>query len=141
MALVKFTAKHLKGSGNLSNKQTALGTTGETLAANHLCSNGYTILHRNYRSRSGEIDIIAREKQTLIFIEVKTRRTTKFGPPAAAVTSRKQAQISRVALEYLNTYDLFDTSARFDVVSIVMPIGKEPVIEIIKNAFELQYSC
>jgi putative endonuclease len=107
------------------------------MAAAYLRQRGYTILHRNYRSRSGEIDIIARHGKALVFAEVKTRRTMNFGSPAAAVTLRKQRQISRVAEEYLARENLFDSEARFDVISVLAPQGKEPVVEIIPNAFDL----
>lgn len=124
----------------MSLDRTILGETGESLAAEHLRHKGYIILHRNYRSRSGEIDIIAKHGKILVFAEVKTRRSEHFGSPAAAVTLRKQAQISRVAEEYLARENLFDTAARFDVISIVMPQGKAAVIEIITNAFEIHHS-
>lgn len=124
----------------MSNKRSLFGQTGEDLAAEHLRRQGYTILHRNYRSRSGEIDIIARHGKTLVFAEVKTRKTEDFGGPAAAVTLRKQAQISRVAVEYLAREDLFDSAARFDVVAVLAPAGRQPQIEIITNAFDLHRS-
>lgn len=122
----------------MSNRRSLLGQEGENTAAAYLRQRGYTILHRNYRSRSGEIDIIARHGKALVFAEVKTRRTTNFGSPAAAVTPRKQLQISRVAEEYLARENLFDSEARFDVVTVLAPQGKEPVVEIITNAFDLQ---
>ncbi len=124
----------------MSNERANLGLAGESLATEYLSHKSYSILHRNFRSRSGEIDIIAKDGKTLVFIEVKTRRTAKFGSPAAAVTARKQAQISRVALEYLAIKNLFDVPARFDVVTILMPRGREPIIDIITNAFDLQHS-
>ncbi|WP_163339723.1 YraN family protein [Desulfopila sp. IMCC35008] len=114
-----------------------LGASGEDIAANHLCKNGYNVLKRNFRNRSGEIDIIARDGDVLTFIEVKTRRSEKHGSPAAAVTYRKQQQISKVALYYLALHNLFDHDARFDVVSILLRKNQVPDIEIIKNAFEL----
>lgn len=113
-----------------------LGKAGEDLAADYLTGKGYAILHRNYRCRSGEIDIIARHDATLVFIEVKTRRTNRFGSPAEAVTRRKQQQVSRVAEEYLMREKLFGTSARFDVLSILTD-GKNPHITHIPDAFEL----
>ena len=124
----------------MSDKRSALGKTGEALAAEHLRQNGYTILQSNYRSRSGEIDIIARHGKTLVFVEVKTRQSRLFGTPAAAVTVKKQAQISRVALEYLARENLFDKPARFDVVAVFAPVGEKPEIEVITNAFELRQS-
>jgi putative endonuclease len=117
------------------NPQQLLGRSGEDLAAGFLKRRGYRILARNYRSPLGEIDIIARERQTLVFVEVKTRRSNYFGDPKAAVTFTKQKKISRVALYYLKTTGQMHTSARFDVVSITA--DPEPHIELIKNAFEL----
>lgn len=122
----------------MSDKRISLGKAGEELAAEYLRQNGYTILARNYRSHSGEIDIIARQGQTLVFAEVKTRKSAAFGSPAAAVTVKKQAQISRVAQDYLARENLFDRPARFDVIAVLAPDGKRPHIEIITNAFELR---
>lgn len=124
----------------MSNKRLSLGKAGEQLAAEQLVLKGYSILQRNYRTRAGEIDIIARQGKTLVFAEVKTRSTELFGSPAAAVTPRKQAQISRVAEEYLIRENLFDSPARFDVISILVPEGGQPRVEIIVNAFELNRS-
>lgn len=123
----------------MSDKRSVLGKAGETLAAEYLTQIGYTILERNYRSRTGEIDIIARQGKTLVFAEVKTRKTAAFGSPAAAVTVKKQAQISLVAQEYLTRHNLFDRPARFDVIAVLAPDGKKPQIEIITNAFELHH--
>lgn len=121
----------------MSDKRLVLGKAGEDLAAEYMKRKGYVILHRNYRSRSGEIDIIAMQGRTLVFAEVKTRKSTVFGSPATAVTTRKQAQISRTAEDYLARENLFDIPARFDVVSILAAPGKPVGIEIITNAFEL----
>lgn len=121
----------------MSTTRRNLGNKGEDIAVNHLCRNGYTVLQRNYRNHSGEIDIIAKEGDILTFIEVKTRRTETHGCPSAAVTYRKQQQISKVALYYLTVHNLFDHDARFDVVSILVKQNQSPKIEIIKNAFEL----
>jgi putative endonuclease len=121
----------------VTDNHTHLGLAGEQLAAEHLCRCGYTILHRNYRTRSGEIDIIARHGQTVVFIEVKTRKNELFGSPAAAVTVRKQAQISRVAQEFLQREGLVACPARFDVVSVLAPPGTAPRLEVITDAFDL----
>jgi len=115
----------------------SLGKKGETLASNFLKENGYTILTRNYRRRSGEIDIIAMEGDYLVFIEVKTRTGTSHGHPLEAITLRKQRQISKVAQCYLAEKNLFDTAARFDVVSIVMSRNNQAQVEIITNAFDV----
>lgn len=114
-----------------------LGSQGEKVAADFLRKKGYTVICKNFRCRSGEVDIIAREGKVLIFVEVKTRRSDSFGSPAAAVTPRKQQQIAKAALEYLARENLFDTEARFDVVSILVAADGKPRIELIQNAFEL----
>lgn len=120
----------------MSDKRKHLGIKGEEYAANFLTENGYSIIHRNYRCKSGEIDIIARQDQTLVFLEVKARSSNLFGSPATAVTVRKQQQIARVAQEFLARENLFDTAARFDVISILFD-GQKPDITHIPNAFEL----
>jgi putative endonuclease len=116
-----------------------LGKKGEEIALRFLKKNGYRIIERNYTCKMGEIDIIAREKETFVFIEVKTRRSTTFGPPQLAVDQRKQGQLSRVALYFLKEKRLEEVKARFDVVAILLgPKGEE--IELIKDAFDLQYT-
>lgn len=112
-----------------------LGKKGESLAADFLNKNGYRIVENNFRNRYGEIDIIAIDGKTLVFVEVKTKTGSKFGPPAMAVDGRKQRQLSRAALAYLTQKKLNNNPARFDVVAISM-IENKTVIELIKNAFE-----
>ena len=121
----------------MSDSRQNLGKTGETIASDFLKKNGYTILTRNYRRRFGEIDIIAREGDYLVFIEVKTRTGTSHGHPLEAITLRKQRQISKVAQCYLAEKNLFDTTARFDVVSIVMSRNNQAQVEIVTNAFDV----
>jgi putative endonuclease len=121
----------------MSDSRQHLGKRGETLATNFLKENGYTILTRNYRRLSGEIDIIARDGDYLVFIEVKTRTGTSHGHPLEAITLRKQRQISKVAQCYLAEKNLFDTTARFDVVSIVMSRNNQAQVEIVTNAFDV----
>ena len=115
-----------------------LGKQGEEIAIRFLKKKGYRILLRNYVCKMGEMDIIAREKDTLVFVEVKTRTSTEFGPPQLAVNSRKQRQLSKVALNYLNEKRLKDVKARFDVVAILLR-QKGEEIELIRDAFDLQY--
>ena len=122
----------------MTQERRSLGKKGEDLAVSRLKALKYKIVERNYKCRLGEIDVIAREKDTLVFIEVKTRATVDFGGPAAAVNDRKQRQLSKVALTYLNQKSLSDIPARFDVVSVEL-IPPEPRIEVIRNAFELRY--
>lgn len=113
-----------------------LGDRGEEIAAGLLEESGYKVLFRNYKTKSGEIDIIARDKDTLCFVEVKARSSRRFGPPAEAVSGRKLRQISKAALVFLKENKLLNEKARFDVVSILYSEGK-PRLDLIKDAFEL----
>ncbi len=113
-----------------------LGKSGEELAAGLLKKNGYRILARNYKTRLGEIDIVASDKDTLCFVEVKTRRSDKHGLPQEAVTGFKQRQISKAALIYLKENNLWDKKARFDVVSVICS-GSTPQLDLTKDAFSL----
>jgi putative endonuclease len=115
-----------------------LGKRGENLALRFLKKRGYRIIEQNYVCKMGEMDLIAKEKDTLVFIEVKTRTSTTFGPPQLAVTSSKQRQLSKVALYFLKEKKLEDVKARFDVVAILLsPEGEE--IELIRDAFDLNW--
>ena len=115
-----------------------LGKKGEELAIGFLKKNGYRILERNYVCKLGEIDIIAKEKDTLTFIEVKTRTSALFGPPQLAVTPSKQMQLSKAALYFLKEKRLGDVKARFDVVAIVLGLRGEE-IELIRDAFDSKW--
>ena len=96
-------------------------------------------LERNYVCKLGEMDIIAKEKDTFAFIEVKTRTSTTFGPPQLAVNPKKQSQMSKVALHFLKEKQLKDIKARFDVVAILLgPKGEE--IELINDAFDVKWT-
>lgn len=110
-----------------------IGSEGEDLASRFLREQQYSIVERNYRCRLGEIDFIAQDNDTLVFIEVKTRRKSAHGLPQEAVTWSKQRQIFKVALSYLkqNGYSIYNTCIRFDVVSV----HPDKRIELIKNAF------
>lgn len=112
---------------------------GEALAVKHLKARGCKILAQNYRARRGEIDIIVRDDEFTVFVEVKTRRSLKFGVPQAAVTWQKQRQISKVALAYLQAQNLLDAPCRFDVIAIhLSPQLKVLNLEQIESAFEFQ---
>ena len=114
------------------------GKQGEDLAADHLVDAGLKIIERNYRCAFGEIDIVAEEGQTLVFVEVKSRRSEAYGSPQTAVSRDKQRKISQVALHYLQERRLNHRSARFDVVAVkLLPAGHK--IELIRNAFELAF--
>jgi len=124
---------------NVPGKNTRMttGRIGEDLAVNYLRQKGFTIVMRNYRRKCGEIDIIAKEKKTLVFIEVKTRRSSQYGSPFEAVTWKKQRQIARTAQDYLCRNNLFHQPARFDVIGITLSPSSQPSITMIQNAFEL----
>jgi putative endonuclease len=120
----------------MSRQNLNLAKRGEDLAIELLKGSGYKIIARNYRNKLGEIDIIARDKDTLCFIEVKTRHSDRYGSPLEAVSYLKQRQISKVALEFLKSRNLLDNKARFDAVSVFY--GKEePKLDLLKDAFEL----
>lgn len=111
------------------------GKYSESLAVTHLKKMGYQILETNYRIRQGEVDIIAWEAETLVFVEVKARRSSRFGSPKAAVTVAKQRRIAMTALFYLKQSRKTGTRIRFDVVSIDTTSGRTE-IEVVKNAFQ-----
>ena len=113
------------------------GQKGEDLAVEFLRQKGYKILEKNFRCVFGEIDIIAQEKKTFCFVEVKTRHSQVFGSPAEAVSCQKQEKIVKTALFYMNKKKLDNKDMRFDVISVLLG-EKEKVlsVEIIKNAFE-----
>lgn len=120
----------------MSKQNIYLGKSGEEIAVGFLKENGYKILSQNYKTKLGEIDIIAKDEDTLAFIEVKTRHTDKFGKPCEAISGAKQRQISKAALMFLKENKFLDRKARFDVVSIMYSQDK-PKLDLIKNAFEL----
>jgi putative endonuclease len=99
----------------------ALGKQGEDLAARHLVGAGFTILARNWRCAAGEIDIVARDGDALVIVEVKTRSSTAFGQPAEAVTWRKAEKLRELALRWLHDHPAGGAGVRFDVISVVLP--------------------
>jgi putative endonuclease len=118
-------------------------TSGAALTARNwplasLRSRGYKILYRNFKGRSGgEIDIVCRDRDTLVFVEVKTRTREDFGRPFTAVDRGKRKRISRGALNWLRMLDNPDILFRFDVVEVLVTEDASPRIELIKNAFPL----
>ncbi|MBI1873524.1 MAG: YraN family protein [Acidobacteria bacterium] len=113
---------------------------GEILACRELQRLGYAILARRYRTRFGEIDVIARDGETIAFVEVKMRATEAFGEPAAAVTPRKQRRLGLAAMDYLGRWGLEDTPCRFDVVSISVCARGEPRVELFRAAFDADFA-
>ncbi len=112
-----------------------LGREGEDQAAEFLKKRGYKILDRNYNTRAGEIDIIALHDGTVVFIEVKTRTSDRYGAPELAVNQQKQRRMVRAALGYIKYKKLHQVPCRFDVVAITAADGGDP--ELIQNAFEM----
>jgi putative endonuclease len=117
-------------------KRHQLGKDSEQLAVDYLQKNGYTIIQRNYRIRGGEIDIIAKEKNTLVFIEVKSRTTTRYGHAIQSLTRQQQKRLSKTALTYLHQRKIVNHRARFDVVAIQKNQYAGTDIQLIRNAFE-----
>ena len=113
----------------------AMGDRGENLAARYLRNRGYKIIVRNFRSDVGEIDIVARDGRTLVFVEVKTRAYDD-PTPEDQVNEAKQHQITKAAKLYLGRYGTPPPPARFDVVAVVWPNGREPLIRHTPHAFE-----
>jgi putative endonuclease len=114
-------------------KHNELGKIGEELAVQFLIEKGYEILDKNWRNKHKEIDIVAKDGNELVIVEVKTRQTDEYGEPDIAVTKRKQRMLIAAANAYILRNNL-DMSTRFDIVSIVFKDG-EPVIEHIEDAF------
>ena len=114
-----------------------LGKSGENAACDELRRRGYAILARGYRTRMGEIDIIARDGPTLVFVEVKARTTGRWGYPAEAVTLHKQAKVTAMAADYLARCGWHDRPCRFDVVAVLLDErGRTLSVEVFPNAFD-----
>lgn len=113
----------------------AVGAYGERVAVRALEDAGWTVLDRNWRTRSGELDVVAMRSGTVAFVEVKCRRSLAFGTPALAVTPRKAARLRAVAAEWLAAHDLADADVRFDVVSVLLPRAGAAVVERYEGAF------
>ena len=123
----------------MDHSRLSVAKIGESLAVKHLKARGCEILARNYRALRGEIDLIVQDGEFTVFVEVKTRRSLKFGLPQAAVTWQKQRQISKVALAYLQAHNLLDAPCRFDVIAIHLSPQLELLhLEQIESAFDFQ---
>jgi putative endonuclease len=112
-----------------------LGDRGEDIAADLLRNKNFEIIERNYRFGHGEIDIVAKDKNVLVFVEVKTRKNLEFGPPELAITKNKQRQIRKIAEAYLVEKGITDLDCRIDVVAILLKQNIPPEINHIENAF------
>jgi putative endonuclease len=124
--------------GAAAKPKDTLGDRGENRAARYLRERGYKILVRNFRCPLGEIDIVARDGRTLVFVEVKTR--TQDDPlPEDQVNPFKQHQITKAGKFYLGRYGVPQPPSRFDVIAVVWPDGREPVIRHTPHAFEATF--
>ena len=115
----------------------ALGETGEDLACAELERRGYAVLERRYRTRLGEIDIVALDGAALVFVEVKTRRTARHGSPAEAVTPAKRRRLALMAADYLARRRPHACACRFDVVAVTIGADGSTVVRVIPSAFSV----
>lgn len=115
-----------------------IGDKGEDIAVKYLKKNKYRIIERNFNvPKIGEIDIIAKDKDYLVFVEVRLRKNTRCGTPAETVNVYKQRRIIKAALTFMKKHDVCDGLTRFDVVEIIGDADGEYKIELIKNAFDV----
>ncbi|KQS73173.1 YraN family protein [Modestobacter sp. Leaf380] len=113
----------------------ALGALGEQLAVGYLTDRGLTVLDRNWRTRHGELDVVARDGDAIVFCEVKARRGTGYGFPAAAVTPLKQQRLRSLALQWLAAHDHHARELRFDVVAVLVRPGRPAEVTHLPAAF------
>jgi putative endonuclease len=118
-----------------SDRRQALGILGESLACAELCRRGYAILAQRYRTRFGEIDIVARDGEVTVFVEVKARDGNDFGDGAESVTAWKQRRVAKMAVDFLSRHRLHDRPCRFDVVAVDVS-GRSPRVEVYPGAFD-----
>ncbi len=119
----------------MSSPRQSLGRRGEQLAADRLAALGYQIVERNFRCPAGEIDLVARDQDTWVFVEVKTRRGARFGTPEDAITARKRAHLIASAQHYLQARDLRDVPWRIDAVAVGLSTAGELLrVDVIENA-------
>jgi len=122
IALTLGALRHPPSEAHVRHKD-VLGRLGEDLAARHLSEQGFTILERNWRCSTGEIDIVALDGDVLIICEVKTRSSLRFGSPLEAVTADKAARLQRLGYAWMREHDVHAAEVRFDVVAIVRSAG------------------
>jgi putative endonuclease len=125
----------LHGRAAMTQARVALGKTGEDLACSELEGRGYEIIARRYRQRSGELDIVARDGPTLVFIEVKARDGSDFGDAAEAVTWRKRHRLTLLAIDFMSRNHIANCPCRFDVVTVQLESGR-PAVTVYQNAFD-----
>ena len=113
----------------------SLGAAGEQAVVAYLKKHRHKILARNYTCRCGELDIVARDGEVIVFVEVKTRRPDPMFDPARTVTAAKRRKVRQVARHYLRACNMVDRVCRFDIASVILPEEGEPQINLIENAF------
>jgi putative endonuclease len=133
-----FTLLFTKMQGKRFFNHIYIGKHGERIAVRYLKFRRYKILETNFESRYGEIDIIAKDKDIIVFVEVKTRTNDDFGQPEAAVNKSKQDKIKLAAKFYINKKRLSNFNSRFDIISIKIQKGKKKEIFHIKDAFRIK---
>jgi putative endonuclease len=118
-------------------KRKTTGMLGEKLAADFLTRQGYAIIETNFRCKEGEVDIIAKEGEFLVFVEVRAKHNSNFGTPEESITPRKKEHLRNVAAHYLETHDNLPAEWRIDFVAVELNDKESPTrIEVIKNAVE-----
>ena len=122
----------------MTKERQELGRLGEDLALKRIRKLGYKLIEKNFRCALGEIDIIARHDEYLVFLEIKTRKGRPLAYAKEAVTAKKKRQISKAALFYMMENNCSDVKSRFDVVAVSI-YDEKAEIEVIKDAFELAY--
>lgn len=120
----------------MSYERQLLGLIGEDLAARELVSRGYAILERRYRTEYGEIDIVAREGETLVFVEVRAKASAEFGTAAESITDAKKRRVARMAVDYIARHHAGNTPCRFDVVAVDAAFSDTPQITVYPAAFD-----
>ena len=115
----------------------SLGKLGEDLACEELQRRGYRIVDRRFRTRCGELDIIARDGNVIVFVEVKARTDGNFGDPSESITWRKRRRLAQMAASYLSRKQLGEAPCRFDVVAVVEGPDAARTIELIQGAFDI----
>lgn len=112
------------------------GDLGESAAARYLEAQGFRVLERNWRYRQWELDLVCRDGDTIVFVEVKTRAATTMGSPSDGLHRNKQARLVKAASQYLSRHDLWDEPCRFDLASVI-DTGESMDVEHVENAFDL----
>jgi putative endonuclease len=121
----------------MADQRGAFGKRGEELACEELQRRGYIILDRRFRTRCGELDVVARDGPVVVFVEVKARTDSNFGDPSESITWQKRRRLSQMAASYLFLKQLGDVPCRFDVVAVVEGPDAAHTIELIQGAFEM----